>query len=202
MRVTVERAALLKALAHVQSVVERRNTIPILSNVLIQAEAGGPVKLMATDLDLAVVETAIAQVEQAGGTTVAAHTLFDIVRKMPEGAQISLAASDKSLTITAGRSRFQLATLPREDFPVLSDGDLPFGFVIPSATLRQIIDKTRFAISTEETRYCRASSRAARGRHRWPPPGPGGIAPTRRGGVHAGHHFAAQSGGRAAQAAG
>jgi DNA polymerase III subunit beta len=153
MRVTVERAALLKALAHVQSVVERRNTIPILSNVLIQAEAGGPVKLMATDLDLAVVETAIAQVEQAGGTTVAAHTLFDIVRKMPEGAQISLAASDKSLTITAGRSRFQLATLPREDFPVLSDGDLPFGFVIPSATLRQIIDKTRFAISTEETRY-------------------------------------------------
>jgi DNA polymerase-3 subunit beta len=152
MRVTVERSALLKALAHVQSVVERRNTIPILSNVLIETGAAA-LKLTATDLDLAIVETVDADSVAPGATTVAAHTLFDIVRKLPEGAQVDLNASGGTLTLTAGRSRFQLSTLPREDFPVMTDGELPFGFAIPAVTLRQLIDKTRFAISTEETRY-------------------------------------------------
>lgn len=152
MRVTVERAAVLKALAHVQSVVERRNTIPILSNVLIEAEDDG-LRLMATDLDLQVVETVPATTVQRGATTVAAHTIFDIVRKLPDGSQIELSLADGRLSVAAGRSRFQLATLPRDDFPVFAEGDLPFGFVIPAATLRQAIDRTRFAISTEETRY-------------------------------------------------
>ncbi|USI74215.1 DNA polymerase III subunit beta [Sphingomonas morindae] len=153
MKATIERAALLKGLSHVQSVVERRNTIPILSNVLLDAAAGGGLKLMATDLDLQIVETVAAAVDQPGATTVSAHTLFDIVRKLPEGAQVQLSAADGKMLVAAGRARFNLATLPRDDFPVIAEGDLPTQFELPAAMLRQIIDKTRFAISTEETRY-------------------------------------------------
>ena len=153
MKAVIERATLLKALGHVQSVVERRNTIPILSNVLIEASADNAIRLMATDLDLQINESVEAQVETAGAVTVAAHTLFDIARKLPEGSQVSLAASDGKMQIVAARSRFNLSTLPRDDFPVIAEGDLPTQFELPAATLRQIIDKTRFAISTEETRY-------------------------------------------------
>jgi len=146
-------AVLLKALGHVQSVVERRNTIPILSNVLIEARDDGSLRLMATDLDLQVDESVAAQVSQAGATTVPAHTFFDIVRKLPEGSQVELAASDGKMQVVAGRARFNLSTLPRDDFPVIAEGELPTRFELPAATLRQIIDKTRFAISSEETRY-------------------------------------------------
>lgn len=152
MKATIERATLLKSLSHVQSVVERRNTIPILSNVLIEASSDG-IKLMATDLDLQIVEHVEAQVETAGATTVSAHTLFDIARKLPEGSQVSIAASEGKMQVVAGRARFNLQTLPRDDFPVIAEGELPTRFELPAATLRQIIDKTRFAISTEETRY-------------------------------------------------
>ncbi|MGE3745971.1 MAG: DNA polymerase III subunit beta, partial [Sphingomonadaceae bacterium] len=153
MKATIERATLLKSLSHVQSVVERRNTIPILSNVLIEASAEGSLKLMATDLDLQIVDSVEAQVETAGATTIPAHTLFDIVRKLPEGSQVSLTAAEGKMLIVAGRARFNLATLPRDDFPVIAEGDLPSKFELPAETLKQIIDKTRFAISTEETRY-------------------------------------------------
>jgi DNA polymerase-3 subunit beta len=152
MKATIERATLLKGLSHVQSVVERRNTIPILSNVLIDA-GDGVLKLMATDLDLQINESIPAEVEQPGATTVSAHTLFDIARKLPEGSQVSLSAADGKMTIVAGRARFQLGTLPRDDFPVIAEGELPVSFELPAETLKQIIDKTRFAISTEETRY-------------------------------------------------
>src|SRR5688500_2657038 len=153
MKATIERATLLKSLSHVQSVVERRNTIPILSNVLIEASSDGAIKLMATDLDLQIVESISAQVEQAGATTISAHTLFDIARKLPEGSQVSLQAAEGKMLIQAGRARFSLATLPRDDFPVIAESDLPTRFSLPAETLKQIIDKTRFAISTEETRY-------------------------------------------------
>jgi DNA polymerase-3 subunit beta len=153
MKATIERATLLKGLSHVQSVVERRNTIPILSNVLIEATAEGTLKLMATDLDLQINESVAAAVDQPGATTVSAHTLFDIARKLPEGSQVQLAAADGKMTIMAGRARFQLGTLPRDDFPVIAEGELPVSFELPADTLKQIIDKTRFAISTEETRY-------------------------------------------------
>jgi DNA polymerase-3 subunit beta len=152
MKATIERAILLKALGHIQSVVERRNTIPILSNVLIEAADGG-LRLMATDLDLQVVETIEAAVDTPGATTVAAHTLFDIVRKLGEGSQVELSASEGKMQINGGRARFNLQTLPREDFPVIAEGELPTRFDLPAETLKQIIDKTRFAISTEETRY-------------------------------------------------
>jgi DNA polymerase III subunit beta len=153
MKAVIERATLLKSLGHVQSVVERRNTIPILSNVLIEALADNTLKLMATDLDLQIVEIVQAQVETPGAITVPAHTLFDIARKLAEGSQVSLSSSDGKVQVNAARSRFSLQTLPRDDFPVIAEGDLPTQFELPAATLRQIIDKTRFAISTEETRY-------------------------------------------------
>jgi DNA polymerase-3 subunit beta len=153
MKATIERATLLKSLGHVQSVVERRNTIPILSNVLIEATADGAIRLMATDLDLQVNETVEANVSEPGATTVSAHTLFDIARKLPEGSQVEINAAEGKMQVNAGRARFNLSTLPRDDFPVIAEGDLPTAFELPAATLRQIIDKTRFAISTEETRY-------------------------------------------------
>ena len=153
MKATIERATLLKSLGHVQSVVERRNTIPILSNVLIEAREDGSIRLMATDLDLQVDESVPANVTQAGATTVSAHTLFDIVRKLPEGSQVELAAAEGKMQVIAGRARFNLSTLPRDDFPVIAEGELPTRFELPAATLRQIIEKTRFAISSEETRY-------------------------------------------------
>ncbi|PZU58972.1 MAG: DNA polymerase III subunit beta [Sphingobium sp.] len=141
MKATIERATLLKSLSHVQSVVERRNTIPILSNVLIEASADGAIKLMATDLDLQVVESVSAQVEQAGATTISAHTLFDIARKLPEGSQVSLQAADGKMLIQAGRARFNLSTLPRDDFPVIAEGDLPTSFELPAETLKQIMTR-------------------------------------------------------------
>lgn len=152
MKATIERATLLKGLSHVQSVVERRNTIPILSNVLIEAVEGS-LRLMATDLDLQINDSVPAAVDQQGSITVSAHTLFDIARKLPEGAQVSLSAADGRMAIVAGRARFSLGTLPRDDFPVIAEGELPTSFELPVETLKQIIDKTRFAISTEETRY-------------------------------------------------
>ena len=153
MRVTVERAALLRSLGHVHRVVERRNTIPILANVLLRAEEG--LQLKATDLDIEVVESIPADVAQGGATTVPAHMLYDIVRKLPEGAQVSLETLGEGgqMLIRSGRSRFTLQALPETDFPDLAAGDLPHRFTLPAANLKSLIDKTQFAISTEETRY-------------------------------------------------
>ncbi len=154
MRVTVERAQLVKSLTHVHRVVERRNTIPILSNVLIRAE-GGELKLKATDLDLEVSESVAAMVEEPGATTVPAHMIYDIVRKLPDGAQIELAtrADGATLDIRSGRSKFALQMLPESDFPDLTAGTFTHRFQLPAAELKRLVDRTWFAISTEETRY-------------------------------------------------
>ena len=154
MKLTIERAALLRSLNHIQSVVERRNTIPILANVMVEANASG-VTLTATDMDISIVDSAEATAATSGATTAPAHTLYDIVRKLPDGAQIELDAGGDNdrLTLSAGRSRFTLATLPTADFPTMSAGDLPHTFSVPADDLRALVDRTRFAISTEETRY-------------------------------------------------
>jgi len=154
MKVTMERAALLKALGHVHRIVERRNTIPILANILIEA-AEGRLTLKSTDLDLEATETAPAEVGQAGSTTVAAHVLFDIVRKLPEGAQVSLETTGQTgqMTLRSGRSRFQLQSLPASDFPDLTAGEFSHRFSVPAVELKRLIDNTQFAISSEETRY-------------------------------------------------
>jgi DNA polymerase-3 subunit beta len=154
MKISIERGTLLKAVAQAQSVVERRNTIPILANVLIEAE-GEQVQFRATDLDIEVVDKALAQVERAGATTVAATTLHEIVRKLPDGALVTLTADNAAgrLTVDAGRSNFSLATLPREDFPVMASSEYQTNFTANAAVLRRLFDKSKFAISTEETRY-------------------------------------------------
>jgi DNA polymerase-3 subunit beta len=143
MKVTVERAALLKSIGHVHRVVERRNTIPILANLLIRADKG-KLSLKATDLDLEVIESIPAEVSPAGSTTVPAHMIYDIVRKLPEGSQIVLDSSG---------DRFSLQTLPESDFPDLAAGEMTHKFSLPAKDLKRLIDKTQFAISTEETRY-------------------------------------------------
>jgi len=154
MRVTVERAALLKALGHVHRVVERRNTIPILSNILLRA-GDGALRLKATDLDIEVTETISADITESGSTTVPAYVIYDIVRKLSDGAQVSLemAGDAGQVQIRSGRSRFMLQALPESDFPDLAAGDLPHRFTLPAADLKRLIEKTQFAISTEETRY-------------------------------------------------
>ncbi|HET9273159.1 MAG TPA: DNA polymerase III subunit beta [Methyloceanibacter sp.] len=154
MRLTIDKPGLVKALAHVASVVERRNTIPILSNVLLNT-SNNELQLTATDLDMEIVETVGARAKGQGGTTVPAHMFYDIVRKLPDGADIELAKDGEQgrLTITAGPAQFSLQTLPADDFPALSVDDLGHAFSLPATDLNKLIDKTRFAISTEETRY-------------------------------------------------
>ncbi|MEO0749211.1 MAG: DNA polymerase III subunit beta [Pseudomonadota bacterium] len=154
MKFSIERATLLKAVAQAQSVVERRNTIPILANVLIEAD-GDTVQFRATDLDIEVVDRGPAQVERAGSTTVSAVTLHEIVRKLPDGALVSLTDDGASgrLTVEAGRSNFALATLPKEDFPVMASSEYSCNFSAKAPELRRLFDKSKFAISTEETRY-------------------------------------------------
>ncbi len=154
MKLSIERGTLLKAVSQAQSVVERRNTIPILANVLIEAD-GDTVQFRATDLDIEVVDKAPAQVERAGATTVAATTLHEIIRKLPDGALVTLTADSAAgrLTVEAGRSNFSLATLPRENFPVMASSEYDTNFSAAAPVLRRLFDKSKFAISTEETRY-------------------------------------------------
>ena len=153
MKLSIERASLLKALGHVQNVVERRNTIPILSNVLMNAE-NNKISLIATDLDIEISEDTVAEVSAPGQITAPAHILYDIARKLPDGAQVSLQINaEDRLDIDAGRSHFTLPLLPSGDFPKMTADGFTHNFSLPAQALRRLIDKTRFAISTEETRY-------------------------------------------------
>ncbi|HUC19849.1 MAG TPA: DNA polymerase III subunit beta [Acetobacteraceae bacterium] len=154
MRFTVDRATMLKALAHVQSVVEKRNTIPILANLML-AVRDGRLTLTATDMEIAVVEDVAASTSRDGATTAPAVTLYEIVRRLPEGAEIELdhPGGDAPLKLRAGRYVTSLMVLPTEDFPAMTAGTLPHHFALPASALRTLIDRTRFAISMEETRY-------------------------------------------------
>jgi DNA polymerase-3 subunit beta len=154
MKLTIERAALLKALGHVQSVVERRNTIPILSNVLLIA-GRDDLAFSATDLDMEILDQTGATIEVPGEISAPAHMLYEIVRKLPEGADVALSftGEDPRLKIAAGRSDFHLPVLPAGDFPSMSSDGLSGAIAVDTADLMRLIDKTRFAISTEETRY-------------------------------------------------
>jgi len=154
MKFKVDRATLLKALAHVQSVVERRNTIPILANVMI-AVRDGKLTLTATDMEIAIVEDVVADSVRNGACTAPAATLYEIVRKLPDAAQVELdcPGGDAPLALRAGRYSTSLVVLPTDDFPAMTAGTLPHKFALPAQVLRGLIDRTRFAISTEETRY-------------------------------------------------
>jgi DNA polymerase-3 subunit beta len=154
MKLKADRATLLKALAHVQSVVERRNTIPILANVMI-AVRDGKLSLTATDMEIAVVEDVAASSSRNGACTAPAATLYEIVRKLPDGAEVELdhPGGDAQLALRAGRYATSLVVLPVDDFPSMTAGVLPHRFNLSAQTLRALIDRTRFAVSTEETRY-------------------------------------------------
>ncbi|MEM9840120.1 MAG: DNA polymerase III subunit beta [Pseudomonadota bacterium] len=153
MKVTIERGTLLKALSHVQSVVERRNTIPILSNVLLRAD-GGTLSLTATDLDIEIIEQVPADADQPGAVTAAAVTLFDIVKKLPDGNQVQLERlASGRLRLSSGQSEFSLAVLPEDDFPSLPQADDGQSFTVKTGELARLIDKAKFAMSQEETRY-------------------------------------------------
>jgi DNA polymerase-3 subunit beta len=158
MKLTIERATLLKGLSHVQSVVERRTTIPILSNVLLAASSG-KLAMSATDMDLEIVESVPARIDREGRATAPAHTLYDIVRKLRDGAQIELETPSgpggdrNEMVLRSGRSTFTLSCLPPEDYPVMTSAELPHHFTLTASEMRGLIDRTRFAISTEETRY-------------------------------------------------
>lgn len=157
MRIAVDRANLLRSLGRVHRVVERRNTVPILSNVLIEArdEQGGGIRLKSTDLDLEVTEETEARIEQAGAATVPAHLLYDIIRKLPDGSEVALdlEESGKFVAVAAGRSHFRLESLPRDNFPELSADGFTHIFELPATELKYLVESTQFAVSTEETRY-------------------------------------------------
>lgn len=153
MKVTLERNHLLKSLGHVHRVVERRNTYPILANVLIKASDNG-LDLRATDLDIEVTETVPAMVSTPGATTVPAHTLYEIVRKLADGAEVNLETDGgEQMSITSGRSRFHLSCLSPDGFPDLKAESFSHNFAIPARALGELIERTQFAISNEETRY-------------------------------------------------
>lgn len=153
MRLTIDKPGLAKALAHVASVVERRNTIPILSNALLTA-GSNELKMTSTDLDMELVETVGCTTKGEGTITVPAHMFYDIVRKLPEGEiELNRDAEQERLVITSGPAQFSLQTLPADDFPTLSVEDMEHAFIISTADLKRLIEKTRFAMSTEETRY-------------------------------------------------
>lgn len=154
MKFSVERSALVKSLSRVQSVVEKRTTIPILSNILIGAE-GQQLALCATDMDLEIVDAVPASIGESGSTTVPAHTLYDIVRKLPDDVTLNISMNEgkNAITISAGRSTYKLGCLPREDFPEMATSKSANSFTLPASILRNLLDRTRFAMSTEETRY-------------------------------------------------
>ncbi len=154
MKFKADRATLIRALAHVQSVVEKRNTIPILANVMLQVKAGR-LALTATDMEIAVVEDVAATTTRDGVCTAPAATLYEIVRRLPDGAEIEMehGGTEQQLRLRAGRYATSLVVLPAEDFPSMTAGALPHSFQLGANALRGLIDRTRFAISTEETRY-------------------------------------------------
>ncbi|MFT8896156.1 MAG: DNA polymerase III subunit beta [Acetobacter sp.] len=154
MKFTADRATLLKALAHIQSVAEKRNTIPILANVLIDAN-NGHLSLTATDMEIAVVEEVPAEIHTPGAVTAPAAVLYEIVRKLPDGVEVELShpGGEAQLDLRAGRYTTRMNALPVDDFPSMVAGDLPHQFKLNSGVLKSLIDRSRFAISTEETRY-------------------------------------------------
>lgn len=154
MKFTIEKAVLLKTLAHVQNIVERRNTVPVLSNVRIEAGADG-ISFKATDMDTEITEMVDAKILENGAITAPAHMLYDIVRKLTDGADVELVYPDEKeqLSIASGRSKFSLSTIGVEDFPAISADALPTNFMMKCDELKDVIDRTQFAASTEETRY-------------------------------------------------
>jgi len=153
MKLSLEKSPFLKALSHGQSVVEKRTTVAILNHVLLTAMPG-KLLLTSTDMDMALIETISADVGTPGTACVPAHLLYEIVRKLND-ATITLDYNSETsqLVVSSGRSRFELPSLPTEDFPQLTHSELTHFFTLPAPVLKHLIDTTRFAMSAEEIRY-------------------------------------------------
>ena len=152
MKFSIVKSDLLRPLSHIYSVVEKRNTIPILSNTVIEA-LDGHIAFTATDMEIDIVEKIQSSTISNGKLTVSAHTLYDIVRKLPDGSEIIVSANENNLILSCGKSEFMLPTLPFDDYPIMTEISGGKSFSISSVDLQNIIDNTKFAISLEETRY-------------------------------------------------
>ncbi|MCR5194678.1 MAG: DNA polymerase III subunit beta [Alphaproteobacteria bacterium] len=151
MEFSVFRQVLIRALGHMQSIVEKRATLPILMNVKL--EVADDLILSATNVDLELVEHVAADVTLAGKTTVPVQMLYDIVRKLPEDSEISFKQSGDSLVVSSGRAVFHLPTLPAENFPAMAGSNLTTKFQMTTGDLAHLINQTKFAIPTDDVRY-------------------------------------------------
>jgi DNA polymerase-3 subunit beta len=152
MRFSLSREVFLKPLQQVVNVVERRQTLPVLANLLVSVEDG---RLSMTGTDLEVEMIARSEVDDAenGETTIPARKLFEIVRALPDGSKVTLTQSGDKVTVQAGRSRFSLATLPSRDFPAVEDLDLVERIRVSESALKELIERTAFAMAQQDVRY-------------------------------------------------
>ena len=151
MEFVVRKNDLLRELQLFQGIVERKNTIPILANVLVEAK-GDELRLSATDLEVGLRSTCAATITKSGSLTLPAKKLFEIVRSLPE-TDIRIAEEKNGVRVTADKFDSRIQTLPREDFPALPEGGAAPSTMLPGATVKEMIAKTQFAITGEDTRY-------------------------------------------------
>lgn len=152
MRFSLQREAFLKPLAQVVNVVERRQTLPVLANLLVQVR-GGQLALTGTDLEVEMISRIAVDDAQDGETTIPARKLFEIVRALPDGSRVTVSQTAEKVTVQAGRSRFTLSTLPANDFPSLDDVDATERVRVPESTLKELIERTAFAMAQQDVRY-------------------------------------------------
>lgn len=152
MRFSLQREVFLKPLAQVVNVVERRQTLPVLANLLAQV-ADGRLSLTGTDLEVEMVARTPVDDAQDGETTIPARKLFEIVRALPDGSKVTVSQSGDKVTVQAGRSRFTLSSLPANDFPAIDDVETTERVQVPEAVLKELIERTAFAMAQQDVRY-------------------------------------------------
>ncbi len=152
MQFSIQREALLKPLQQVVGVVERRQTLPVLANLLFKV-ADGKVSMTATDLEVEMVASAEAEKLSDGEITIPARKLFDIVRALPDGAHIELKLNGDRVALNTGRSRFTLTTLPASEFPTVDQIELVEKVSLPEEVLRDLMERTAFAMANQDVRY-------------------------------------------------
>ena len=154
MEFKINSSDLLKALSHIHGIVEVRHTLPILSNIILKAK-DNELTLSSTNLDIYCSDKIKSEVSIAGEISVSAVTFVEIVKRLPSGSEVvmTMEEGENEIILKCGRSKFNLSTLKTDDFPIISDNDLSINFVLSADELIRIIDKTKFAVSNEETRY-------------------------------------------------
>nr|HPO24263.1 DNA polymerase III subunit beta [Arenimonas sp.] len=152
MRFSLSREVFLKPLQQVVNVVERRQTLPVLANLLVSVE-GNRLSMTGTDLEVEMIARSEVDDAESGETTIPARKLFEIVRALPDGSKVTLSQSGDKVTVQAGRSRFSLATLPSRDFPAVEDLDLVERIRVSESALKELIERTAFAMAQQDVRY-------------------------------------------------